>query len=353
MAKDKKVALALSKLKLKIIDLPGNLILEPEQIQTKGGGSYRLFTPFYNCFLDSRDKIPPCPAVKRLHSPEAWPKSTPIGDLKLKPDHSWPRKTLSHWMPGELGAQQALQSFWTDRLSDYDKWRDFPYHNSTSRLSPYLHFGELSSREVWQHASSKRLTKPTKAFLRQLVWREFSQHFLVHNQSLAENNLLSTFDRFPWRTSKPDLQAWKKGETGYPFIDAGMKELWETGWMHNRARMATASFLVKDLRIHWIEGANWFMNTLFDADIANNSLGWQWVAGTSPGASPFFRVFNPVLQSKRFDPDGQYIRKWVPKLKSYGANEIHEPWKHGGSTPIVDHKTARDAALTAYHQLKR
>ena len=277
------------------------------------------------------------------------------------------------WRPGEAGAREALKNFCTTELSDYRFSRDRPDTAGTSRLSPYLHFGEISSRQVW-HGLQRRYAArvagtdawKTSQFVAELGWREFAYHLLCHFPSTPTHPLRPEFERFPWRRSPDLLRAWQRGRTGYPIVDAGMRQLWATGWMHNRVRMIVASFLVKDLLIPWQEGARWFWDTLVDADLASNTLGWQWTAGCGADAAPFFRIFNPVTQGEKFDPAGEYVMRWVPELRGLTPEWIHRPWlapaellRQAGiefgrnyPKPIVDHATARSQALTAFEKLQ-
>ena len=275
--------------------------------------------------------------------------------------------------PGETGAWERLEAFLDGPVAEYDGARDRPDVDGTSVLSPYLRFGELSPRQVWHAvhgaaAGQRKTQRGTEAFLRQLYWREFAYHLLFHEPQTVEQPLRPEFAAFPWRTDKKALKAWQEGMTGYPYIDAGMRQLWHTGWMHNRVRMAVASFLVKDLLIPWRDGAKWFWDTLLDADLANNNtLGWQWTAGCGADAAPYFRVFNPVTQGERFDPKGAYVRQWVPEIADLPDKLIHRPWAAPKEalaeagielgitypSPIVDHAEARARALLAYDQMRQ
>jgi len=302
------------------------LLFEPAEIQTGRGGPYRVFTPFWRACL--KRGIDPSPTgSRRLTGPKSWPASLKLGDLGLLPKLDWARGF--NWQPGPAGAAQELQQFVQVGLAEYKAGRDCPARVGTSRLSPHLHFGEISPRQVWAAAGSED-------YRRQLVWREFAHHLLYHYPHTAEQPLRPEFKKFPWRKAAAELAAWQRGRTGFSLVDAGLRELWTTGWMHNRVRMVAASFLVKDLLIPWQTGARWFWDTLVDADLANNTLGWQWVAGCGADAAPFFRIFNPTTQAEKFDPDGKYISRWAP-----------EP-----VPPIVDHSAARTRALAALQQLK-
>ena len=278
---------------------------------------------------------------------------------------------LSHWKISEEAARDVLENFAADNVVDYPANRDFPNIKGTSKLSTYLHFGMISPFRIWfEIEQAKRENKEEleayNSYLRQLCWREFAQYILYHFPHSSNKNLNDKFDKFPWKEDKEALAQWQKGLTGFPIVDAGMRELWETGWMHNRVRMIVGSFLVKDLMIHWLDGAKWFEDTLFDADLANNSMGWQWVAGSGVDASPYFRIFNPMTQSEKFDKSAQYIRQWVPELKNLDDKWIHRPFEAPemildaagvklGKTypePLVNHDSARKEALAAFKSLK-
>ena len=296
----------------------------------------------------------------------------PLVNLQLEPTIDWAGGMRSTWGPGEDGAQYELQRFLDTAVTGYSEHRDRPDEVQTSRLSPYLHFGEISPRQVW-HAVRKHagkhpaIQRGAEAYLRQLGWREFAHHLLFHFPHTVDQSLRAEFADFPWRDNSVDLKAWQRGRTGYPLVDAGMRELWATGWMHNRVRMVAASFLVKHLLLPWQAGDRWFWDTLVDADLANNTLGWQWVAGCGADAAPYFRIFNPVSQGEKFDPNGNYVRRWVPELSRLPAEWIHKPWEAPtnvlaeagvklGMTypePIVDHHTARIRALAALAKLKK
>ena len=278
--------------------------------------------------------------VPRLRNTESLP-SLALEEFGLEPVVDWTSGLRSSWEPGEAGATKVLRRFLEHALEDYPKGRDFPALQGTSRLSPHLHFGEISPRQVWEACAGQR-NAASGTFLRQLGWREFAHHLLYHFPETAVKPLHSRFSRFRWRRDPQRLRAWQKGRTGFPIVDAGMRELWATGWMHNRVRMITGSFLVKDLLLHWLEGARWFWDTLVDADLANNTLGWQWIAGCGADAAPFFRVFNPTTQAAKFDPEGNYIGRWVPELDTpdYAAQ-------------IVNHADARERALEALAEIKK
>lgn len=347
----------------------GSLLREPWTVKTKTGGPYQVFTPYWKCCLT--DFVPgaelPRPVSIRSAAPSV--PSLSVEHLQLLPTIPWADGFSRVWSPGEIGARTALQSFLQTKVLQYSKDRDRPDHEGTSRLSPHLHFGEISPRQIW-HACAVAAAErgiPAKIwqdwrFITELGWREFAFHLLFHFPHTPLAPLRHEFARFPWKQNAAALRAWQRGKTGYPLVDAGMRQLWKTGWMHNRVRMVVASFLVKHLLVPWQDGARWFWDTLVDADLASNTLGWQWTAGCGADAAPFFRIFNPVSQGEKFDPNGDYVRAWVPELARLPAQWIHQPWAAPASElqdlgvvlgktyprPIVDHATARAGALEAY-----
>jgi deoxyribodipyrimidine photo-lyase len=297
------------------------------------------------------------PTPARIPAPTTWPASLTLEQLELEPKIDWTAGIRATWTPGNAGAEHRLQHFLDDALADYHQTRDRPASAGSSRLSPHVHFGEISVRRVWHVVQSWRGPKKDRErFLAELGWREFAHHLLYHFPQSTDEPLRPEFSQFPWQRDETHLRAWRKGQTGYPIVDAGMRELWTTGWMHNRVRMIVASFLVKDLLLSWQEGARWFWDTLVDADLANNTLGWQWSAGCGADAAPYFRVFNPVLQGERFDPAGEYVRRWIPELTDLPDGVVHKPWKAQATLdyprPIVDHAAARRRALAAYAEVK-
>ncbi len=355
-------------------DFDGALLFGPESVRTGRGDPFRLFTPFWSACRALTHPLRPKPRPRSIDPPAVWPVSRGVGELGLLDRHDWTAGIRAAWVPGERGALDVLAEFAGGPIDSYAGKRDRPDVRGTSRLSPHLHFGEVSARRVWHEISDrghpengeKTGARDRDEFLRQLGWREFAHHLLFHFPHTAGEPLRREFSGFPWREDPNGLDAWRRGKTGFPFVDAGMRELWTTGWMHNRTRMVAASFLVKDLLIDWVKGASWFWDTLVDADLANNTLGWQWTSGCGVDAAPFFRVFNPVLQGEKFDPDGAYIRRWIPELGGLPARWIHRPWEAPGDVlgragvalgkmyprPIVDHRRARERALAALESVR-
>jgi deoxyribodipyrimidine photo-lyase len=345
----------------------GDLLARPASVRTKEGRGLRVFTPFWRRIVAMGDPAKPLPAPKTLRSGPVIAGDA-LEDWQFEPSQpDWAAGFRATWTPGEAAAHKQLRSFLKSRVGGYANDRDRPDRAGTSRLSPHLRFGEISPRQVWYAARFAAAEHPKVAtdidkLLSEVGWREFCRHLLFDVPDLAERNLQPAFDGFPWRTDRKALRAWQRGQTGYPIVDAGMRELWHTGVMHNRVRMVVASFLVKHLLIDWREGEKWFWDTLVDADAGSNPANWQWVAGCGADAAPYFRVFNPILQGKKFDPDGLYVRRWVPELKAMPSKTIHEPWNASplelgvaGVTlgksypmPIVDHKAGRERALKAY-----
>ena len=338
------------------------LLIEPWQIQTGSGTPYKVFTPFWRNVLSQlqiRDEYPTPVCLKAF----AELPSLAIEDLGLLPSRGWHQGFWQHWQPGEQGAQEMLEIFCDSAIYGYKEQRNLPDRTGTSKLSPHLHFGEISPHQIWRKIQSIKVTEvhsdDVKHYFSELGWREFSYHLLHHFPQSSDHNLNPKFEYFKW--AKPDpllLEKFKRGQTGVPIIDAGMRELWHTGWMHNRVRMIVASFLCKNLRYHWLDGAQWFWDTLVDADLANNSQGWQWTAGTGCDAAPYFRIFNPVTQSERFDPKASYIKRWVPELANMPVPLVFSPWLKPSVTqslapdypcaPIVDLAESRNQALAAY-----
>ena len=335
------------------------LIAEPWEIKNGSGEPYRVFTPFWRKLKTCLPLPEPLPAPSTL--PAHGVSGVELDSLALLPRIDWDQGFYGVWSPGSEGALEQLDEFAIGALENYAQGRDRPDRPGTSRLSPALHFGEISPRQVADRLlrkaspAQRELAEP---YLRELGWRDFGHHLLYHFPHTTEQPLQTSFADFDWAEVDPaQLSAWQRGRTGIPIIDAGMRQLWNTGWMHNRVRMIVASFLTKNLRYHWLHGARWFWDTLVDADLAANTQGWQWTAGSGADAAPYFRIFNPITQGERFDPLGSYVRKYVPELAHLPAEHIHQPWNVGGvrgyPKPIVDLKRSREAALAAYSELRK
>jgi len=387
-AQETRAAAALRETGVELVLMADNLLHDPETVRSRSGSPYRVFTPFWRTVQPSvyaeeygggvslvaggRQRRPPAPPV--------WPRSVDLEELHLLPRSDWAAGLRAAWAPGEAGAQAALSRFLSDGLANYATHRDLPSEVGTSRLSPHLHFGEISVRRVWQEVGARcsaagshggkgpaeaGLLQGAEVFRTELGWRDFAHHVLWHFPHTPRRPLRPEFDSFPWEVDAEGLEAWRRGSTGYPIVDAGMRQLWQTGWMHNRVRMIVASFLVKDLLVNWQEGARWFWDTLVDGDLAANTLGWQWAAGCGADAAPYFRIFNPVLQGRTHDPDGAYVREFVPELSKIPRRWIHDPWEapedvlreagvslgHDYPRPMVDHAVARRTALAALGQV--
>jgi deoxyribodipyrimidine photo-lyase len=350
----------------------GSLLFEPWEIRKPDGTPYRVFTPFFRkgC-LQAPPPRTPLPVPEPLQLSPSPADALLLEALVLLPGIRWDTPMMQHWTPGEDGARHRLSTFLDHGLNGYKEGRNFPAKPFVSRLSPHLHCGELSPNQVWYAAMHQGermgLDSDLDHFKSELCWREFSYHLLYQYPDLPERNLQSRFDAFPWREDAEALERWQKGQTGYPIVDAGMRELWQTGYMHNRVRMIVGSFLVKNLLLDWRLGERWFWDCLFDADLANNAASWQWVAGSGADAAPYFRVFNPVMQGQKFDVDGDYTRRFVPELRELSNTYLFAPWEAPpevlrgagvklGTTypnPIVDMKASRDRALDAFATLKK
>jgi deoxyribodipyrimidine photo-lyase len=374
IARDKAIKESLRADGLEAESFNAALLHEPWTIQNQSGRPFQVFTPFWRHCLAQPDPAAPLPAPRTLAAPARWPKSLTLDGLEREPRLKWAEEFRAVRQAGEAGAADALKKFLAQAFDKYSDQRNRPDLAGTSRLSPHLHFGEISPRQVW-HGLARMASKrglPVGAwrssqFLAELGWREFAHHLLYHFPRTPTEPLRANFKSFRWRKDAAWLAAWQKGRTGYPIVDAGMRELWTTGWMHNRVRMIVASFLVKDLLLSWQEGAAWFWDTLVDADLAQNTLGWQWTAGCGADAAPYFRVFNPVSQGEKFDPQGDYVRRWCPELAKLPDAWLHQPRKappevlaHAGielgpsyPEPIVSHAIAREVALEAFASLKR
>jgi deoxyribodipyrimidine photo-lyase len=370
IARDKQVKAELLKAGVRAESYNGSLLHEPWTVATKQGRPYQVFTPFWKSCVAADVTREPIASPGALQTPRRWPTSLPLDELELLPRIPWDTQFYEAWEPGALAAEKKLAKFTRDRLASYKEDRNRLDLDGFSRLSPHLHWGELSPRQVWAAVAAESGSKPRASgptsFLAEIGWREFAYHLLYHFPETINEPLKSQFKKLAWSRSKLQLKRWQRGQTGYPIVDAAMRELWATGFMPNRARMIVASFLAKDLLIRWQEGAAWFWDTLVDADLSNNTLGWQWTAGCGADAAPYFRVFNPVSQAEQFDPEGAYIRRWVPELSRMPTPWIFKPWEapnnvlsaagvHLGRDypqPIVDHAEARDVALAAFAKIK-
>ena len=348
----------------------GALLHEPSKLKTGGGGPYKVYSPFWRALVASGEPRGPVDAPTSLKPFQGKLRSDRLADWKLLPKHpDWAGGMPQFWEPGEAGAQKRLKAFLGGALDGYGEGRDLPGIDGTSRLSPHLAHGEITPFQIFAALGRKGIDAPARdieKFRMELGWREFCYHLLFHNPDLASSNFNRDFDALHWRTDAKALHAWQRGRTGYPIVDAGMRQLWATGWMHNRVRMIVASFLIKHLMIDWRHGETWFWDTLVDADAANNPASWQWVAGSGADAAPYFRIFNPILQGEKFDPDGDYVRRWIPELDRMPKRFVHRPWeapvaqlreagvKLGESypVPLVDHDRARGRALQAYQSMR-
>ncbi len=343
------------------------LLVEPWTIASGAGTPYKVFTPFWKTAVQRIDLTGLSDAPAQLPPPPAALESLAVDALELSPRLGWDAGFWIHWIPGEAGARELLDVFIDGAANGYKEQRNFPDRTGSSKLSPHLHFGEISPRRIVQRLRAEswpaKVEPDITHYISELGWREFSHYLLFHFPHTAQRNLNEKFDQFRWAQTDPaQLSAWQHGRTGIPIVDAGMRELWATGWMHNRVRMIVASVLTKNLRYHWQHGARWFWDTLVDADLANNTQGWQWTAGTGADAAPYFRIFNPVTQSQRFDADGTYIRRWVPELAKLPVPALFAPWEDPAlaarlapdypAAPIVDLRESREAALVALAETK-
>jgi deoxyribodipyrimidine photo-lyase len=376
IARDSRIKESLSAAGLEAKSFNSALLFEPHTIANKQGNPFQVFTPYWRHCLAQPvpDEIAISPRVLFLE-PAKWPRSLALAELELLPRLNWADGFAQKWEPGEEGAQKRLKLFLAKKVADYDEARDIPSEDATTGLSAHLHFGEIGPRQIW--AAAQALSKASgvfplnsgvQRFLTEVGWREFAHHLLYHFSNTPERPLRAQFEKFQWADDPKGekLRAWQRGQTGYPIVDAGMRQLWHTGWMHNRVRMIVASFLVKHLRLSWTHGAAWFWDTLVDADLASNTLGWQWSAGCGADAVPYFRIFAPVTQGEKFDPDGEYVRRWVPELAKMPSKFLHKPWEAPSEVlaqagvklgtnypqPIVDHATARGEALAAFKSLR-
>lgn len=342
------------------------LLREPWMVKTQTGTPYRAFTPFWRA-ASKGSFAAPQPVPETVPAPADWPSGLAAADLGLLPRIRWDRGLEASWTPGERGAWKRLQTFLRSRLAGYDDRRDLPAVDGTSGLSPHLHFGEIGPRQIASALQQLPQDDDRDSFLAEIGWREFAHHLLYQHPEMPERPLDRRFEHFPWSDDQNTaLHAWQRGETGIPIVDAGMRQLWQSGWMHNRVRMIVGSLLTKNLRVPWQRGEAWFWDTLVDADLASNSMGWQWIQGSGADAAPYFRIFNPVRQGERFDPEGSYVRQWVPELTRLPAKIIHAPWQATAEQlqqagvrlgrdyphPIVDLADSRRQALDAYAAIK-
>ena len=368
IARDKQVKQALKDEKVDVTSYNSSLLFEPWEIENKTGKPFQVFTPFWKHCLQQSVPAAVDVDLKKVAVPSKWPDSLVLDELELLPAIKWDSGFYEAWQPTCDAARERLKRFTNESVKAYSDDRNRPDIDGTSMLSPYLHFGQLGPREVFAHFQQAGLVdaKGGRKYLAEIGWREFSYHLLYHFPHTPEGPLREQFDGFPWRENPAYLKAWQRGRTGYPVVDAGMRQLWATGWMHNRVRMIVASLLVKHLLQPWQAGARWFWDTLVDADLASNTQGWQWTAGCGADAAPYFRIFNPITQGEKFDPEGSYVRRWVPELKHLPAKFIHKPWEAPASLleecgialgetypePVVGHFEGRSRALDAFQKLK-
>ena len=363
--RDATIESSLTSAGIQVTPFNGSLLFDPRKLTNKSGKPYKVFTPFWKHALSLHI---PAPERPRLHTPPPHCiKGLSLDTLHLMPRISWYQSIASFWEPTRSGADRLIKAA-VKKALPYDSMRDIPADDGTSRLSPYLHFGQISPREFYHTILSQAADKDkaTDGILRQLIWREFSAYLLYHYPRSQDHPLKEEYNHFPWQIHPRILECWHRGQTGYPIVDAGMRQLWQTGWMHNRVRMIASSLLVKHLLQPWQEGARWFWDTLVDADLSNNTMGWQWIAGCGADASPYFRIFNPIIQGQKFDPQGTYVKHWIPELKDIPVSHIHTPWELSPlelkaakvtlgktyPTPIISHSRGRQKALAAYASFK-
>ncbi len=359
ITRDKAIKATLQEIDIEAKSFNASLLVEPWEVRSKSGTPFKVFTPFWKTVRSQLTFDLPLPAPTILTPSENIPFSDQLDDWLLTPTSpDWAAGFGAQWTPGEAGAVNQFVAFLDAGIAGYAQGRDRPDRENVSRLSPHLHWGEISPRQIVAALDERHGTdKDREKFIAELGWREFSYHLLYQAPDLPHKNFRAEFDTFPWARDQDLLSRWQRGETGYPIVDAGMRQLWHTGWMHNRVRMIVASFLVKHLLQPWQDGAAWFWDTLVDADLASNSASWQWVAGCGADAAPYFRVFNPVLQGKKFDPDGLYVKKWVPELADVPAVSVHAPLEMavppaGYPAPIIELSVGRNRALAAYETMK-
>jgi deoxyribodipyrimidine photo-lyase len=370
IARDGRIKEALTKSGTGVRSFNAQLLFEPWTVRNSEGSPYQVYSPFARACRRRPEPPRPLPEPEELRLVSGG-RGVTLKQLGLLPGSAdWAGSLEEAWTPGEAPARERLEAFLDGPVGHYAEDRDRPDLDVTSRLSPHLHFGEIGPRTIWhglREGDRRRSIRGREVFLNEVLWREFAHHLLHHFPQLPEEPLDEAFGVFPWREDPEAFVAWQNGLTGYPIVDAGMRQLRRTGWMHNRVRMVVGSFLVKDLMLPWQAGEAWFWDNLVDADLANNTLGWQWLAGCGPDAAPYFRIFNPVRQGERFDPGGDYVRRWLPELAALPDEHIHAPWQAPeavlaeagvrlGDTyprPIVDHGAARDRALRAFEEARR
>ncbi|NBX45451.1 MAG: deoxyribodipyrimidine photo-lyase [Gammaproteobacteria bacterium] len=339
IARDQSIKSRLRETGLEVRSFNSALLAEPWDIRNLSGKPFQVFTPFWKKTRSVIAPESPIPAPKKIPLPDAWPPSHALSALGLMPKIHWYEGMAESWQPGEAAAMSRFKEFSKDPIEHYSEQRNLPAVPGTSRLSAHLHFGEISPRQIWHGAYAHR----DGTFMAEIGWREFAHHLLYHFPHTTNSPLRKEYEDFAWRDSDNDLQAWQRGSTGIRLVDAGMRQLWIEGWMHNRVRMVVASLLVKNLRLHWLHGARWFWDTLVDADLASNTLGWQWAAGCGADAAPYFRVFNPQSQAEKFDPEGRYCQQWNQDRRAPGVPPL---------APIVDLKASREAAIAAWKDLR-
>lgn len=368
ISRDKAIKHALTEQGIFVKSVNASLLWEPWQVLKKDDTPYKVFTPFYRrgC-LSAVEPRRPLEAPVAIEFAKNQRPSETIAQLALLPEIQWHKEIEKEWEISEQGAENTLVTFLEQGAANYKEGRNFPAKKNISRLSPYLHFGQISPNQIWHQSLNREQNPNLDTFQSELGWREFSYSLLYHFPKLPSENLLAKFNHFPWQWGGQKLTAWQQGQTGYPIVDAGMRELWQTGFMHNRVRMIVGSFLVKNLLLHWQQGEAWFWDCLVDADLASNSASWQWIAGCGADAAPYFRVFNPILQGEKFDKTGEYTRHFVPELKDIPDKHLHQPWLAPDEVlaaagiqlgndypkPIVDQKQSRLMALDAFQTMKK
>ena len=347
----------------------GNILSEYKEVTKDDGTPFKVFTPFWRVAEEVYlKKVPVRDAKLKKKNKKIFIFKQSSDLVKVLPNKNWFKKFEKYWTPSEINSDKVLKNLIDKKINNYHKTRDYPSIEGTSKISPYLKHGQIHVEKIWKSCNNiENKNTGYRKFINEIGWREFSHSLINYFPQMLKGNLRKEFDSFPWVENKKYLEAWKKGMTGYSIVDAGMRELYETGWIHNRVRMIVGSFLVKHLRIHWKEGEKYFRNTLLDFNAANNVAGWQWVAGCGADAAPYFRIFNPILQGEKFDKDGTYVKQWVPELKNVPAKFIHRTWEMDEQTqksiniqigkdyplPIVDHAKAREQALKAFDKITK